>query len=419
MELFVSFSEIMHFYRKNRVRFALVVLAFGIVGGLLPLKFVRPVYTGSTVFTVTCGVPGGVDSDYHLQYTNILYSRVQSAVALASGDELLQRTAEAAGVDPAEVTKITAEQENSSPVVKLSLSTTNADKAAQLSDTAAELLCRELSEKFPDPVLTTSISDHAAPQHPQSKRSSMLKGGIIGLVIGLIAYVCFGILAVLSDKTIRNSRFAEEALKVRLLAEVPHESRDRNHALRTLRAAALNQAGAARSFLIANVCEHNGSDLLAAGFAASLALTGRTVLLVDGDLRSPKLAELLKLQPEKTLNDVLAGSCTLPQAAVPVPGTSGLSLLSGAAVPDLAPADLFAGEAFAKLVSEASGLYDYVVFHAPSEMHYPDAESLARSVSSVILAVKYGSTPFTELRESCSRISAAGGNVIGFVTTNA
>lgn len=419
MELFVSFSEIMHFYRKNWIKFVLVVLVFGIAGGLLPLKFVRPVYTGSTVFTVTCGVPDEADSDYHLQYTNILYSRVQSSVALASGDELLQRTAEAVGVDPSEVTKITAEQQNSSPVVKLSLSTTNAEKAAELSDTAAELLCRELIEKFPDPVLTTSISDHAAPQQPQSKKSSMVKGGVIGLVIGLIAYVCFGILAVLSDKTIRNSRFAEEALKVRLLAEIPHENRDRNHALRTLRAAALNQAGGERSFLVANVCENNGGDRLAAGFAASLALTGKTVLLVDGDLRAPKLAGLLKLQSEKTLNDVLEGSCPLPQAAVPVPGAAGLSLLSGAAVSGGFPADLFAGEAFAKLASQISEAYDYVVFYAPSEMRYPDAESLARSARSVILAVKYGSTPFSELKESCSRISASGGNVIGFVTTNA
>lgn len=418
MELFVSFSEIVHYYKRNWIRFLLVVLAFGIVSGLLPLKFVRHVYQGSTVFTVTCGVPTGADSDYHLQYTNILYSRVQSTVPLASGQDLLKETAEKVGVSPSEITKITAEMENSSPVVKLTVNTTNAAKAAALSDTAAELLMEKLKEQFPSPVLTTGISDHAAEVKPQSIKSSMVKAGVLGAVLGFIVFVCYGILAVLSDRTVRNSRFAEEALKVRLLAEIPHESRELEHAVRTLRSAAMNAAGDGRRFLVANVCEHNGGDRIAAEFAAALTMTGKSVLLVDCDLRSPKLASLLKMQPEKTLNGVLNGEYPLRQAAEPVQGTGGLSLLSGASAGEPSPADLFSKESFSKFAETAAGSYDYVVFYAPSEIRFPDAESLSTHARSVILTVKYGSTPLNDLKESCSRISAAGGNVIGFVTTD-
>jgi len=418
MELFVSFSEIVHFYKRNWMKFLLVVLAFGIVGGLLPLKFVHHVYQGKTTFTITCGVPNGADSDYHLQYTNILYSRVQSAVPLASGDDLLAATAEKAGVDKSEITKITAEMENSSPVVTLTVNTTNASKAALLSDTATELLIEKLVKQFPSPVLTASISDHAAEVKPQSMKSSMVKAGFLGLVLGFILFICFGILAVLSDRTIRNSRFAEEMLKVRLLAEIPHESRDRGSAMRTLRSAALNAAGDSRRFLVTNVCENNGGDRIAADFAASLAVTGKSVLLVDGDLRDPKLALEMKLHPEKTLSGVLEGKYTLREATAPVQQTSGLSLLSGAPAEGRNPADLFASEEFSKFVREAADSYDYVVFYAPSEIRFPDAESLCTHAHSVILTTKYGSTPFNELKESCSRISAAGGDVIGFVTTD-
>lgn len=418
MELFVSFSEIMHFYKRNWIRFLLVVLAFGFVGGLLPLKFVHHVYQGSTTFTVTCGVPNGADSDYHLQYTNILYSRVQSTIPLASGEELLKKTAEKAGVDPSEITKITAEMENSSPVVKLTASTTNASKAALISDTAAELLMQQLMQQFPDPVLTAGISDHAAEVKPQSNKSSMVKAGFLGLILGFIVFICYGILAVLSDRSIRNSRFAEEMLKVRLLAEIPHESRDRGSAMRTLRSAALNAAGDSRRFLVANVCEHNGGDRIASGFAAALAVTGKSVLLVDGDLRSPKLASQLKIKPEKTLNGVLSGKYTLREAAAPVQQTSGLSLLSGAPEEGMNPADLFATEGFSKFAREAAESFDYVVYYAPSEIRFPDAESLCTHAHSAILTAKYGATPFNDLKESCSRISAAGGDVIGFVTTD-
>lgn len=418
MELFVSFSEIVHFYKRNWMKFLFTVLAFGIVGGLLPLKFAHHVYQGTTTFTVTCGVPNGADSDYHLQYTNILYSRVQSAIPLASGEDLLRQTAEKAGVDPSEITKITAEMENSSPVVKLTANTTNASKAALISDTAAELLMRQLIQQFPQPVLTASISDHATEVEPQSRKTSMVKAGILGMILGFIVFVCFGILAVLSDRTIRNSRFAEEMLKVSLLAEIPHESREKGSAMRTLRSAALNAAGDSRRFLVANVCEHNGGDRIASGFAAALAVTGKSVLLVDGDLRSPKLAAQLKLDPKNSLNRILRGECTLREAVMPVQQTSGLSLLSGAPEEGLNPADLFASEGFSNFAREAADSFDYVVFYAPSEMRFPDAESLSAHARSVILTAKYGSTPFNELKESCSRISAAGGDVIGFVTTD-
>ena len=419
MELFVSYSEIMHYYRRNWVRFVLVVLACGIVGGLMPLKFARHVYQGSTVFTVTCGVPASSDSDYYLQYTNILYSRVQSAVALASGKALLAGTAARGGVDPSEITNIAAEQQNSAPVIKLTLSTTNAEKAAFLSDTAAELLIQELKRQFPSPALTAGISDRSPEAEPQSLKASMVKAGFLGLVFGFIVFAGWGILAVLSDRTIRNSRFVEETLKIRLLAQIPQEKKEREGALRSLRSAGLNGAGGSRGFLVADVCERDGGGEAAAGFAASLAMTGKTVLLVDADLRAPKLAALLGVSARRTLNDVLAGACPLSEAAVPVGKTEGLSLLSGASGGNVCPADLFAGDGFSALTGQALERYDYVVCYAPSEIRYPDAESLAGLIKPVILSVRYGSTPFGELKESCSRISAAGGKVIGFVTTGA
>lgn len=419
MELFVSYSEIMHYFKRNRARFLIVVLAFGIVGGLLPLKFIHPVYHANTVFTMTCGIPDGVDSDYYLQYTNIVYSRVQSAMAMASEESLKAETAAKVGVDKSEITNIAAEQEGSAPVLKLTLGTTNAGKAARLSDTAAQLLIGDLKKQFPSPALSADISDPAPEVEAKSRKSSMVKAGFLGLVLGFLVYVCYGILAVLSDKTVRNSRSVEETLRIPLLAQIPRDRKERQGALRSLRSAALHQAGEAKSFLFADVCERNGAAESAAGFASSLAKAGKRVLLVDADLRGQKLAGLLGVQAEHTLNDVLAGSCSLGEAAVPVEAAGGLSLLCGAQSPDVFPADVFAGGAFEKLVGEALGRYDYVVFCAPAEIRYPDAESLAGLVKSVVLSVRYGSTPFRDLRESCGRLAAAGGRVIGFVTTGA
>lgn len=418
MELFVNFSEIMHFFKKTWLRFALVVGVFGVVFGLLPLKLVHPTYSGKTTFTVTCGVPNGADSDYHLQYTNILYSRVQSAVALAYGNDLVEKTAQQTGVPKTEISKITAEQKNSSPVVELTVQTTNAAKAAVLSDTAAQILTDQLMADFPNPTLVARITDKAVPLKAQSMKSTMVKTGFLGLILGFILYVCYGLIVVLTDKTIRNSRFVEESLKTPLLAEIPDEgSRACEDSFRKLRASALHQAQHSTTYLIADVDEQNGGDSVAVGFASSLAQTGKKTLLIDTDLRNGKIAKRLNAAPEKTMEDALAGSCSAREAAMPVGSRTNLYFLSGGSAGDRNPADIFAGEAFAGMLQELSKEFDYIVLCAPSESKYPDAENLASLSGAVVLSARYGSTRYLDFGESLRRLSSAGGNVIGFVTT--
>ena len=417
MELFVSFSEIMHYFRKTRVRFALVVLIFGVLFGLAPLKLVHHVYTASTTFSLTASVPNNADSNYYLQYTGILNSRVLSSIAMAQANELVTATAQQVGVDPAEIVKITAEQQNSAPVVKLSLQTTDAEKAALLSDTAAQILTQQLVQQFPSPALTATLSDKAMPVEAESRKAAMAKTGILGLAIGFILYVCFGIVMVLSDRTVRNSRFAEESFHTTLLAELG--SGDVSDACRKLRAAALHQSQGSRSFLISEVCEKNGGEAVAAGFATALAQTGKQVLLLDANLREPTLAADLGVTPGKTLADVLSGACAAEDAAISVPAQSGLRLLPGAPLNGQDPADAFAGEKFSELLKKLTAAYDYVVIAAPAEARYPDAENIASLAQAVILSVRYGSTPFERLGDSFHRMTAAGGKVIGFVTTNA
>ncbi len=417
MELSVSFSEIARYFRENRKKYILAVLAVGVICGLLPLKFTQYSYSGSTTLIFTCDVPQNAESDYQLQYTNILYSRVQSAVALAAGNSLLTETAQKAGVKEADISKIAAEQLNSSPVVKLTVYTPDAAKAALLSDTAAQILADKMERQFPSPKLTADISDPSVPAKPQSKKASMVKSGILGVLLGCILSLCFGVLRVLGDRTVRNGRFAEEALKTRLLAEIPADGNA--DAFRRMRAAALHRAPGARAFLVAGVCGGDGGDAVAAGFAASLAQTGKKVLAVDADLRDPGLAARAGTPDARTIADVLNGACALPEAAAPVPSQPGLSVLAGSAAKQASPADLLAGAGFEKLLAEAEDLYDYVVLCAPADSAYPDAENLAGRAQAVILAVRYGSTPFALMKESCRRIAAAGGRLAGFVTTGA
>lgn len=418
MELFVSFSEIMHFFKRNRIKFLVVVLAFGIVCGLLRLKLFRASYSTNSTITLSCEVPENASTDYRLQYTNILGSRVQTAIAAAGSNDLINKTADKLGMAPAAISKITGEQILGSPVVKLTVQTTDGARAAQISDTAAQILSDEIMQEFPSPKLTVSVTDKALPVKDSSQKSSMVKTGILGLILGFIVYVVYGLICVLCDRSVRNSRFAEETMKTKLLGEIPHDRNGaaREDAFRKMRAVALHQFGDAKCVMVESVSDNDGGEETAAGLAVSLAQAGKRVLAVDGDMHEPKLAKLFGVQTGKTLNDVLKGVCTVPQAAVEVPDHAGLSLLSGGK-PEESPADLFA-KGFGKLAADAEQLYDYLVVYAPSESSYPDANSLAGYSQAVVLNAKYGSTTYVSLRDAMRNTAEAGGKIAGFVVTD-
>ncbi len=419
MELFVSFSEIMEYFKRNILKFIVILVVFGIVFGLMPLKFVHHEYSGDTTIVVSCEVPEDAQTDYRLQYTSILNSRVQTAIALASGKDIIKQTAEQLGIAENQIISIAAVQVGTAPVVKLTATSPNAGLVESVTNTAAQVLADKLTNAFPSPKLSAVISDKAIPAEPQSNRSAMLKAGILGLIIGFIAYVCFGIIVVMTDKTIRNSNYVSEALKTNLLGTVPQKGGEekKGDSFRKLRAAAISQAGGGKSFLVTDVCEHNGASVVAAGFASALAFSGATVLVIDADLHAHGVAKALNVKPKQNLSDVLSGACSV-EHAVAKTAVAGLYIISDVDSTAKNPADILSSVQFDGLVKELSEKFDYIVSYAPSEVRYPDADNIAKLFDSVIMTAKYGSTPYHEFKDSYHRLGIAGGNVIGFVTTD-
>lgn len=419
MEIFVSFSEIMRYFKQHIRSFAVVVLLFGIVFGLMPLRFPNHEYSASTTVLVSCEVPEDAGTDYRLQYTSILSTRVQAAVVLATGTDLIAQTAQKLDINKDQIANISASQISSAPMVKLTITSSNANMAAMISDTAAQLLGEKLEAAFPSPQLTASISDKAIPVEPQSKKSAALKSGILGMIGGFLLYICFGIIRVLTDKTVRNSDAVSELLSLPFLGETARRASEgkKLDSYRKLRAAAIHQAGGGKSFLVTDVCVSNGAADVAVGLGSAIARSEKTVLLIDADVRTHQIAQKLNVQPEHNLSDVLDGDCAAQQA-VAATSVKGLSLIAGSDKNVENLSDILATDQFGKMLAELSPRFDYVVVNVPSEVRFPDADNLASLCDSVILASKYGSTPYHEFRDSFRRLKTAGANMIGFVTTN-
>jgi capsular exopolysaccharide synthesis family protein len=126
--------------------------------------------------------------------------------------------------------------------------------------------------------------------------------------------------------------------------------------------------------------------------AANLALTavgeGRSVLLVEADLRRPALANLLGLEPRAGLSEILEGTAELSQAVVRL---GGLSILCAGQVRD-ATAALRSARAAAVMDALRAG-YDHVYLDAPPALAFADGDRMAAEADVAVLVVRARVTP--------------------------
>jgi capsular exopolysaccharide synthesis family protein len=146
-----------------------------------------------------------------------------------------------------------------------------------------------------------------------------------------------------------------------------------------------------RTVAMTSAVAHEGKTVAAVNFALVNAMSvGRRVLLVDCDLRSPKVHTSLGLDPEAGLAEVLLGQASLADAIMRVEGVN-LEVLPVRGQPPN-PSELLGSERMKSLVEEMSQSYDRVVFDTPPVLALPDAKSLTDHIDAVLLVVQAGST---------------------------
>jgi polysaccharide biosynthesis transport protein len=167
-----------------------------------------------------------------------------------------------------------------------------------------------------------------------------------------------------------------------------------------------------KTILITSSVSGEGKSEVAANLATTLAQSGKKVLLVDVNMRSPNQHHLWGMMNSMGLSNVIVDPEDLPQAIQEI--TQNLSLLtSGVMPPD--PLTLLESEAMTHLLQKVSQQYDYVILDGPSLVGMADAGILGKLADGVILVVRPGvvtSVGATAAKELLRRSSS---NVLGIV----
>ena len=174
---------------------------------------------------------------------------------------------------------------------------------------------------------------------------------------------------------------------------------------------------APRVILVTSPRPKAGKTTTVANLGISLAEIGRRVLLIDGDLRRPRLGKLFGLQFATGLSDALidggSGNVTLDSVVRPstVPG---LYLLPGGSEPANI-SKLLHSTHLDSIIETARSEYDFVLIDSPPMMGMADARLLSRNADGVILISRAGETSPEQLGEAKERLAEDGTIVIGTI----
>jgi capsular exopolysaccharide synthesis family protein len=158
-----------------------------------------------------------------------------------------------------------------------------------------------------------------------------------------------------------------------------------------------------------------GASAIAANFALAAAHTGRSVALVDGDLRAPALHEMFSVEPDPGL--VHALNCDLALDTAGMPSLPGIALIPAGGVPEN-PSELLDSARFDRLLGELRERFDLIVIDSPPVLDFTDASVLASRCDGSIVAVRADRTARADAAACVEALRRAGSHVLGVVLTD-
>jgi capsular exopolysaccharide synthesis family protein len=253
----------------------------------------------------------------------------------------------------------------------------------------------------------------------------------LGVFAGLFLGFGSAYAAEMGDTRFRTAGEVSERLGLPVLGQVPRPARrvpadpfSRNghgpepgaaEAYRAVRTLLSVRAGAegARVIQITSPGDGDGKTTLATHLAACLARAGKRVVLIDADLRRPRLQDLCRVPADVGLVSVLAGEVEVAQAVRPGP-VPGLSVLPCGPVP-ADPAEVLTSARWQETLARLGAGHDFVLIDTPSLLGTADAAAVVPHVDQVLLALHLTRTDRGRAERARELLRILGAKVLGVV----
>jgi capsular exopolysaccharide synthesis family protein len=429
--------DLRDYLRAIRRRWWLVVgsVVLALATAAIVTVLTPPRYEASVTFFVSAQTKGGVTDAY--QGDLFSQQRVASYVDLLTSDRLadmIVASGHTPGLDASQVQSRVSARALPNTVL-LSASVTDGDRARALSlakDLAREFatLVQTLETPSGGTVASVRVEVVAGPRLAETPVAPTPARNLgLALVLGLLAGVGLAALREAMDTTVKDAASLAEHVDAPVLSSVPFDARARKSPLiladttRSTRAEALRQLRTnlqfvdvdrpVRTIVVTSAGPNEGKSTTACNLAIVFAEAGKRVVLVDADLRRPRLAEYLNLEGAIGLTNVLVGQTRL-EVALQQWGSERVFVLPSGSIPPN-PSELLGSRHMAELLNTLEERFDAVIIDTPPLLPVTDAAVLASTVDGTVLVSRCGRTTTTQAKQAADSLKAVGARVLGCV----
>lgn len=427
-----------HVFKVMLHKWWIIVIA-AILGGIAAFGYsstLTPVYkSSSSIYFSMRSATSGSDINQGSAYTqNQMLSFAQLATSAMVLDEVREDLSrDLTNAQLRNMTSVSIPQ--NTVILEITSGSSDPEFAAEVANAMAEELSLAVAEIAPaeeggDATIVARVIEPAVPAVVQSspnKQRDALLGAFAG---GLLAALAIALWAIL-DTRVRSEDVLRRLTDLPLLGAVPERrskarapvlvqepngsSAEAYRGIRSgLRYAAVEHA--IRSLAVTSSVPGEGKTTTAVNLALSYAEAGLRVLLVDADLRRPKIAATLGLENAVGLTTILVGTVDFDDAKLPW-GDAPLWVLPAGEIPPN-PAELLASARMAEVLTEIRGQFDMMIVDTAPLLSVVDATVIAQNVDSTLVVVDVNRTRLAQLSRALTALRTTGIELAGIVFTH-
>jgi len=319
--------------------------------------------------------------------------------------------------------------------VILTITVTDPDpaRAQLLAQTTAEVFTGYVSELeggdggATTPIRANIVDAAALTTVPVSPKLLMTLGlgAILGLLVGLgVAWLRESLDTTITSPEVLESAtgaaslgavyYDQEAPKRPLVTQISTRS-PRVESFRVLvtNLQFLDVDKGCKIFAITSPLAGEGKSTTAINMAITLAQAGKRTLLLEADLRRPRVSEYLGLESVVGLTTVLIGRAGLDDVIQPW-GDLGLDVVTSGAIPPN-PTELIQSKAMGSLLATLRERYDVIIVDCPPMLPVADAALLASEADGAIVIVRHGKSTKEQAYQARQRLDSVSASLLGTV----
>jgi capsular exopolysaccharide synthesis family protein len=417
---------------RRRWWLVLIVIVLGAVGGVVQNIRATPLYASHLTFYVSTPAStngNALESDQFAQHRTATY------VELLSSEKLADRVIADADL-PLTRHQVMGEISGTAKVNTVLLVATVRDpipaRSLKIANAVASLFPAMIDELDNTTTKTSTVrlsvvSGPTLLHSPVSPRKKLNIG--VGLLIGLLVGLVLAVVRELTDTSIRSAEVVREAVGLPTIGHIQFDTAAKSSALiagghvHSRSAEAFRQLRTnlqfadvdhpVRVIMVTSSVAAEGKSTTAANLAIVFAETGRRVLLIEADLRRPRVSEYLGLDRVIGLTNVLAGQVAIDEV-LQHSGPDALTVLPSGTLPPN-PSELLGSRNMVDLISAMRQRFDTVIIDTPPLLPVTDAAVVSVLADGVVVVVRHGKTSRADLLSAVRSLDAVDAHVLGCV----